>query len=55
MPTLTKKCKGGRIEDSMGSKEDAFGKVMMSKEPRLSLILDGLTTFQRNRLKKSTE
>jgi hypothetical protein len=55
IPTLTKKRKGGRIEDSMGSEEDAFGKVMMSKEPRLSLILDGLNTFQRNRLKKSTE
>ncbi|KAJ3663498.1 hypothetical protein Zmor_007754 [Zophobas morio] len=55
IPTLTKKRKGGRIEDDMGSQEDIFGKVMMSKEPRLSLILDGLNTFQRNRLKKSTE
>ncbi|RZC40013.1 uncharacterized protein BDFB_006168, partial [Asbolus verrucosus] len=55
IPTLTKKRKGGRIEDDMCSDEDIFGKVMMSKEPRLSLILDGLNTFQRNRLKKSTE
>ncbi|KAJ8925060.1 hypothetical protein NQ315_001231 [Exocentrus adspersus] len=54
MPSLSKKRKGGLIDD-MQSDEDIFGKVMMSKEPRLSLILDGLTTFQRNRLKKSTE
>lgn len=54
IPTMPKKRKGGRIED-MGSEDDIFGKVMMSKEPRLSLILDGLNTFQRNRLKKSTE
>nr|CAH7750297.1 unnamed protein product [Callosobruchus chinensis] len=39
----------------MKSEEDLFGKVMLSKEPRLSLILDGLNTFQKNRLKKSTE
>lgn len=56
IPSLAaKKRKGGRIEDDMHSDEDIFGKVMMSKEPRLSLILDGLNTFQRNRLKKSTE
>ncbi|CAH1991927.1 unnamed protein product [Acanthoscelides obtectus] len=39
----------------MKSEEDLFGKVMLTKEPRLSLILDGLNTFQRSRLKKSTE
>ncbi|XP_044269422.1 uncharacterized protein LOC123014396 isoform X2 [Tribolium madens] len=53
IPTLKRK---GRIEDDfMASEEDIFGKVVMSKEPRLSLMLDGLNTFQRNRLKKSTE
>lgn len=53
----TLKRKAGRIEDTfdMQSDEDIFGKAMISKEPRLSLILDGLNTFQRNRLKKSTE
>ncbi|XP_018569235.1 muscle M-line assembly protein unc-89-like isoform X2 [Anoplophora glabripennis] len=54
IPSLSRKRKGGLIED-MQSDEDLFGKVMIDKEPRLSLILDGLTTFQRNRLKKSTE
>lgn len=54
IPSLSKKLKAGLIED-MKSDEDIFGKVMIDKEPRLSLILDGLTTFQRNRLKKSTE
>ncbi|KAJ8970207.1 hypothetical protein NQ314_001354 [Rhamnusium bicolor] len=57
IPALTKKRKGERIEDifDMATDDDLFGKVMLSKEPRLSLILDGLSTFQRNRLKKSTE
>ncbi|KAJ8976902.1 hypothetical protein NQ317_014073 [Molorchus minor] len=57
IPSLNKKRKGGRIEDTfdMDSDEDIFGKALLNKEPRLSLILDGLNTFQRNRLKKSTE
>ncbi|KAJ8957531.1 hypothetical protein NQ318_020570 [Aromia moschata] len=57
IPSLSKKRKGGRLEDAydMQSDEDLFGNVLISKEPRLSLILDGLNTFQRNRLKKSTE
>nr|XP_008191645.2 PREDICTED: LOW QUALITY PROTEIN: uncharacterized protein LOC103312116 [Tribolium castaneum] len=55
IPTLTKKRKGRIEDDLMASEEDIFGKVVMSKEPRLSLMLDGLNTFQRNRLKKSTE
>nr|XP_023030440.1 uncharacterized protein LOC111518268 isoform X2 [Leptinotarsa decemlineata] len=41
------KHKGGRNSD-----EDD---PILNREPRLSLILDGLNTFQRNRLKKSTE
>lgn len=54
---MPKKRKGGRMEDDfdMESGENFFGKVMLNKEPRLSIILDGLNTFQRNRLKKSTE
>lgn len=58
MPTLSKKRKGGKIEDVFdfqNSDEDMFGKALINKEPRLSLVLDGLNTFQRNRLKKSTE
>ncbi|XP_057662707.1 uncharacterized protein LOC130897810 [Diorhabda carinulata] len=42
-------------EDLMKSDEDLFRSEILSREPRLSLILDGLNTFQRNRLKKSTE
>ncbi|CAG9771047.1 unnamed protein product [Ceutorhynchus assimilis] len=34
---------------------DATENLLIDKEPRLSLILDGLTTFQRTRLKTSTE
>ncbi|KAL1517325.1 hypothetical protein ABEB36_001102 [Hypothenemus hampei] len=34
---------------------DAREDLLIDKEPRLSLILDGLTTFQRNKLKTSTE
>ncbi|XP_072384964.1 uncharacterized protein [Diabrotica undecimpunctata] len=42
-------------EDYLKSDEDLFRSEVLNKEPRLSLILDGLNTFQRNRLKKSTE
>lgn len=57
MPQLNKKRKATNIEfDSKTSSDDSlYGKVLMNKEPRLSLILDGLNTFQRSRLKKSTE
>lgn len=58
LPTLSRKHKGGNPDgdfDLIKSEEDLFGKMVLNKEPRLSLILDGLTTFQRNRLKKSTE
>ncbi|CAH0547492.1 unnamed protein product [Brassicogethes aeneus] len=48
----TLKRKAAKIE--LDGDED-LGKIMLNKEPRLSLILDGLNTFQRNRLKKSTE
>ncbi|XP_050300719.1 uncharacterized protein LOC126739197 [Anthonomus grandis grandis] len=34
---------------------DARENLLIDREPRLSLILDGLTTFQRNRLKSSAE
>lgn len=43
-PTLTK-----------NETHDARDNLLIDREPRLSLILDGLNTFQRNRLKKSTE
>ncbi|KAF5296018.1 hypothetical protein FQR65_LT10321 [Abscondita terminalis] len=50
MPTLSKKL----IGDSKSESEDSlYGKALA--EPRLSLVLDGLNTFQRSRLKKSTE
>ncbi|KAK4872432.1 hypothetical protein RN001_014461 [Aquatica leii] len=50
MPSLTKKI----MSDSKSESEDSlYGKVLI--EPRLSLVLDGLNTFQRSRLKKSTE
>lgn len=59
MPSLTKKRKAGRIEDMFDSKTNSddslYGNALIHKEPRLSLILDGLNTFQRSRLKKSTE
>lgn len=55
IPTLSKKRKGGKLEDDKSSDEDLYGKALINKEPRLSLVLDGLNTFQRNRLKKSTE
>ncbi|XP_044748805.1 uncharacterized protein LOC123309656 [Coccinella septempunctata] len=55
IPNLTKNTKGGKDRFDLDSDEDFFGQVMLNKEPRLSLILDGLNTFQRNRLKKSTE
>lgn len=44
-----------KSDDLMKSDEDLFRSEVLSREPRLSLILDGLNTFQRNRLKKSTE
>lgn len=34
---------------------DAQENLLIDREPRLSLILDGLNTFQKNRLKSSTE
>ncbi|KAF2898826.1 hypothetical protein ILUMI_07344 [Ignelater luminosus] len=56
VPTMSKKRKSGSIEENLesksGSDDSLYGKA---KEPRLSLALDGLNTFQRNRLKKSTE
>lgn len=59
IPTITKKRKAGRIEDIFDSKvnsdDDLYCSALINKEPRLSLILDGLNTFQRSRLKKSTE
>lgn len=57
IPPLNKKRKGSNVEfDSKTSSDDSlYGKVLLNKEPRLSLILDGLNTFQRSRLKKSTE
>lgn len=56
-PGMSKKHKGVTLGDNFytESDENIFGKVMLTKEPRLSLILDGLNTFQRSRLKKSTE
>ncbi|XP_022909272.2 putative leucine-rich repeat-containing protein DDB_G0290503 [Onthophagus taurus] len=60
IPALGKKRKApGQFEenfDSIGSSNDSlYRNTLINKEPRLSLILDGLNTFQRNRLKKSTE
>lgn len=59
IPTITKKHKANRIEDVFDSKinsdDDLYCSALINKEPRLSLILDGLNTFQRSRLKKSTE
>lgn len=56
IPTLSRKRKVIRPEeDFKKSDEDLFRSELLNKEPRLSLILDGLNTFQRNRLKKSTE
>ncbi|XP_025835477.1 uncharacterized protein LOC112906069 [Agrilus planipennis] len=52
--TLPKKHKSDNLEMT-GSDESVYEKYMMYKEPRLSLVLDGLNTFQRSRLKKSTE
>ena len=58
MPVLTKKRKGAKEDLESGhsdGEDDFFNHAMISKEPRLSLILDGLNTFERSRLKKSTE
>lgn len=59
IPSLTKKRKAAKIEDIFDSKTNSddslYGNALIHKEPRLSLILDGLNTFQRSRLKKSTE
>lgn len=59
MPTLPKKRKSGKsVEDNdskTSSDESLYRNAIINKEPRLSLILDGLNTFQRNRLKKSSE
>ncbi|GJQ78745.1 hypothetical protein Trydic_g2779 [Trypoxylus dichotomus] len=59
MPAISKKRKGAKLEESFDSKassnDSLYGNVLINKEPRLSLILDGLNTFQRSRLKKSTE
>lgn len=54
---LTKKRKASKDEDELKSdSDDSFcDNTIKNKEPRLSLALDGLDTFQRNRLKKSTE
>ncbi|KAF5285540.1 hypothetical protein FQA39_LY16605 [Lamprigera yunnana] len=50
MPALSKKIKN---DSKSGSEDSLYGKALA--EPRLSLALDGLNTFQRSRLKKSTE
>ncbi|XP_045462060.1 uncharacterized protein LOC123672114 [Harmonia axyridis] len=55
IPNLSQKIKGDADFYDVNSEEEFFGKTMIDKEPKLSLILDGLNTFQRNRLKKSTE
>lgn len=56
IPTITKKRKVGNLEDTkINSDDDLYCSALINKEPRLSLILDGLNTFQRSRLKKSTE
>ncbi|KRT85500.1 hypothetical protein AMK59_1853, partial [Oryctes borbonicus] len=59
MPGISKKRKGAKLEESFDSKtssnDSLYGNALINKEPRLSLILDGLNTFQRSRLKKSTE
>lgn len=55
IPTITKKRKTGRVDDGFDSDDDLYCSALINKEPRLSLILDGLNTFQRSRLKKSTE
>lgn len=59
IPAITKKRKAGRVDDVFDSKhnsdDDFYSSALINKEPRLSLILDGLNTFQRSRLKKSTE
>lgn len=56
IPTMTKKRKAGHLEDGkINSDDDLYCSALINKEPRLSLIIDGLNTFQRNRLKKSTE
>lgn len=59
MPVMAaKKRKAGKIDDfesKTSSDESLYGSSLVNKEPRLSLILDGLNTFQRSRLKKSTE
>lgn len=52
IPAITKKRKAG---EDVNSDDDLYCSALIDKEPRLSLILDGLNTFQRNRLKKSTE
>lgn len=58
IPTLTKKRKATKddLEPKLSSDESLYEKTpIKTKEPRLSLALDGLDTFQRNRLKKSSE
>lgn len=59
IPALSKKRKAAKIEDIFDSRTNSddslYGNALLKKEPRLSLILDGLNTFQRSRLKKSTE
>lgn len=54
MPVMSKKRKAP-ADCKTGSNDSLYGKVLACKEPRLSLALDGLNTFQRSRLKKSTE
>lgn len=54
IPALAKKRKAEK-DAKMNSDEDLYCSALINKEPRLSLILDGLNTFQRSRLKKSTE
>lgn len=52
MPVISKKRKLGKSDEI---DYESSNESLIVKEPRLSLILDGLNTFQRSRLKKSTE
>lgn len=58
IPTLNKKRKATKddLDSKLSSDESLYENPGVKiKEPRLSLALDGLDTFQRNRLKKSSE
>lgn len=58
VPTLPKKRKATNdtLDLTASSNESLYEQSGIKiKEPRLSLVIDGLDTFQRNRLKKSSE